>query len=153
VYVPICVPCMPLLRRIRATPCLRPSELNTRLVKLPCGVAWPSCPHRSFYICHNNNGHQVVSHYIIVPLNYLQRNLLKHWLFYAKRCHWVSMSSLMKLSLSKGASLFSPPKAEERSLPRCDTLQSCKGCVGNGGSLIKNPIYIIIVQTNDVKEK
>lgn len=99
-HMHICVPYMPLLRGIRATPNLRYSTLNTRLIKLPHGVAWPSCPYRSFNICHNNNGSQVASHSIIVPLNYLQSILLKRWLSYAQQCYRVSMSSLMKLSLS-----------------------------------------------------
>lgn len=95
----VCV-CMPPLSGIRATPHLRCSILNTRLIKLPRGFAWPCCPHSSLYICHNNNGHQAVSYFIIVPLHYLQRILCKHWLSYAQQHHRVSMNSLMKLRLS-----------------------------------------------------
>lgn len=157
-YVCICVPYMPLLRGIGATPYLRLSTLNTRLVKLPHGVSWPCCPHGSFYICHNNNGHQAVSHSIIVPLHYLQSILLKHWLSYAQRCHRVSMSSLMKLSL-----LEHPSSA----LPRLKSLLStdmtpCHGpVVCRPARLLplrvwrvshKNPIYLIIVQINEVEE-
>lgn len=165
VYVCVCmcvsipVPYMPQFREISAAPYLRRSTLNTRLVKLPRGVAWPCCPHRSFYICHNNNGYQAVSHSVIVPLHYLQSLLLKHWLCYAQRCHWVSMSSLMKFSLSLGASFFSSPKADEPSLHRCDTLPWTAVC--RPAVLLslrvwtwscKNPVFQTIVQTNEVKE-
>lgn len=44
--------------RLEAHPIL--DTLNTRLLKLPCGVAWPPCHHRSLYSCHNKN--QVLSH-------------------------------------------------------------------------------------------
>lgn len=158
-YVCICIPCMPLLRGIRATPYLRRSALNTRLIKLPRGVSWPCCPHGSLYICHNNNGHQALSHSIIVPLHYLQSILLKHWLSYAQRCHRVSMSSLMKLSLSwsiplqpsQGRRAFSPQMWHPAMDPGSTDQPGC--ChLGYGGCLIKNPIYLIIVQTNEVKE-
>ncbi len=159
-YVCICVPYMPLLKGIRATPYLRRSTLNTRLVKLPHGVSWPCCPHESLYICHNNNGHQAVSHSIIVPLHYLQSILLKHWHSYAQQCHQVSMSSLMKLSLS----LLERPSW---ALPRLKSLLSTDvtPCHGPGVSRLarllplrvwreshKNPIYLITVQTNEVKQ-
>lgn len=91
--------------------------INTMLVKLPRGVAWPSCAQRPINICHNT-GHEEASHCIIVPLHYLQSILEKRWLS-------VKSPSFHEL-INKGRSLlenvFSSSNTEEPSRAKWTTM-------------------------------
>lgn len=145
----ICVPYMPPWMGFTAAPCLRRWTLNTRLVKLSHGVAWPCSPHRSLIFVTTT---MEIKHCLILLLFQCiifkafcsnTSSLMHGYITGFPWAHWWS-------ALSWGASLFSSPKTEEPSPHSCDTLPWTVVCRPAG--YLPNSIYQITVQIN-VQEK
>lgn len=134
----ICVPYMPPWMGFRAAPCLRRCTLNTRLVKLSHGVAWP---HRSLIFVTTT---MEIKHCLILLLFQCiifkafcsnTSSLMHCYITGFPWAHWWS-------ALSWGASL---PK-QRSLLPTVVT--PCHGL----WSADQLGIYLIIVQINEVKK-